>query len=124
MTMMTPTHVLLTTLVVPRICSLLGALQHLDHLVNRDVLVVHSLVNAVNLSLEFGAVGGNRETGFLVRLGGEVHEMWMNLEAGIVDFDAVHCVCFVQHRQAGGDDEIWELGTKIVITCFATPSRK
>ena len=112
------------TLVVPRIHSLLGALQHLDHLVNRDVLVVHSLVNAINLSLDFGAVGDNREARFLVGLGGEVHETWMNLEAGIADFDAVRCVCFVQHRQAGSDDEIWELGTKIVITCFATPSRK
>ena len=117
-------HVLLTTLVVPRIHSLLGALQHLDHLVNCDVLVIHSLVNAVNLSLDFGAVGDDREAVFVVGLRGEVHEMWMNLEAGIADFDTVCCVCFVQHRQAGGDDEIWELGTKIVITCFTTPSKK
>ena len=109
---------------VLQIRSLLGALQHLDHLVNRDVLTIHSLVNAINLGLDFGAVGDDREARFLVGLGGEVHEMWMNLEVGIVDFDVICSVCFVQHRRADGNDEIWELKTKIVITCFAIPSRK
>ena len=95
--MTTPTHVLLTTLMVLQIRSLLGTLQHLDHLVNHDVLTVHSLVNAINLGLDFGAVGDDREARFLVGLGGEVYEMWMNLEVGIVDFDVICSVCFVQH---------------------------